>query len=599
MRAVLFKRILLGAFAALVLVWAGAHQSGEAAADPHFQPRKLFFFTAEYDTLPTPGGMGEQERIRAEMAQAIGYDTTVILPGYLSNLNAPELSGIQTRVIEHVTVEAARDPVTGKVNRHTAFEVHEWTRPGKPKIWFFAHRPGQGERTYFQNAPREGIRYNPADIEGEAFAVLSRAVAQVVKKRGFDAGFAADWHTGLLASELLRLGRDGPRVIATIHNGGYTGEFGKELMNHAALDWLQWRPSGREFEGLEYRGNVSMLKASLEHSDVILPVSRGYTEEVLEPRFTEDMAGVYERRSREWRLVPFDNPVDASAWNPKDRHHGQISHAFTADNLAGKALGKVQLQRQLFGDSGVDPNRPLFSSTSRLVDQKGWSYLAPALERAVIEFPEAQWVILGDTEGEFYPAVEALARKFPDRVKFLPFRENRSFEHPLTAYSDFNLLLSKYEPFGMTPPASKLNGTLPIVSFTGGMRSTVIHWENGFHVNIAYEGASSRVLLNESIARVLDSFRWAIRTYRDQPHVIARMRKRAMSDDPSPTPRNGELIRLVEFVMKQGPRKLLEAYGPRDPKHLPDADSLTSAVRAAPEAKCVKNAIDAALDQRL
>ena len=134
MRAVLFKRILLGACAALGLVWASAYQSGEAAADPHFQPRKLFFFTAEYDTLPTPGGMGEQERIRAEMAQAIGYDTTVILPGYLSNLNAPELSGIQTRVVDHVTVEASRDPVTGKVNRHTAFEVHEWTRPGKPKI---------------------------------------------------------------------------------------------------------------------------------------------------------------------------------------------------------------------------------------------------------------------------------------------------------------------------------------------------------------------------------------------------------------------------------------------------------------------------------
>ena len=80
--------------------------------------------------------------------------------------------------------------------------------------------------------------------------------------------------------------------VFTIHNIGYQGLFPR---NKFVLTGL----SAKEFNhpsGLEYWGDISLLKSGIVYSDAVTTVSPRYAEEIRTPEYGMGMEGVLENR---------------------------------------------------------------------------------------------------------------------------------------------------------------------------------------------------------------------------------------------------------------------------------------------------------------
>jgi starch synthase len=112
------------------------------------------------------------------------------------------------------------------------------------------------------------------------FAAL--AWAGSLLSRGLDGGarpdivHTHDWQAGLLpAYERLRNGPGGPRLVHTIHNLAYAGNFDAHVLHELGLPDRAFTP-----EGVEFYGRLSFMKAGLVYADRITTVSRTYAEEI-------------------------------------------------------------------------------------------------------------------------------------------------------------------------------------------------------------------------------------------------------------------------------------------------------------------------------
>src|SRR5207249_3424757 len=102
-------------------------------------------------------------------------------------------------------------------------------------------------------------------------------------------------------------------VVFSIHNMGYHGQFTKDVLERVGIPPSVFHPGG-----LEFFGNVNLLKGGLVYSDYLTTVSRKYAQEIQTPEYGHGLDGVV--RSRADRLVGILNGVDYTAWNPeKDR----------------------------------------------------------------------------------------------------------------------------------------------------------------------------------------------------------------------------------------------------------------------------------------
>ena len=88
--------------------------------------------------------------------------------------------------------------------------------------------------------------------------------------------------------------------------------------------------------------------------------------------------------------------------------------------------------------------------------------------------------------------------------------------------ADFFLMPSLYEPCGLNQIYSLKYGTLPIARATGGLKDTIIQYEEhtGFGTGFLYHEGTP--------GAIHDTVGWAVSTYYDRPHHMDLMRKRAM-----------------------------------------------------------------------
>jgi glycogen synthase len=117
-------------------------------------------------------------------------------------------------------------------------------------------------------------------------------------------------------------------------------------------------------EGIEFYGQVSLLKAGIRYSDRLSTVSPSYAREIMTPDQGCGLDGLLHARAR--HLHGILNGVDYRLWNPGDDPH--LAEGFTARDLSGKRACKAELQRELGLD--IDPDIPLIVSLSRITHQK-------------------------------------------------------------------------------------------------------------------------------------------------------------------------------------------------------------------------------------
>ena len=188
----------------------------------------------------------------------------------------------------------------------------------------------------------------------------------------------------------------------------------------------------------------------------------------------------------------------------------------------GKAVCKESLQKQLNLD--VNPRVPLCVMISRLVDQKGLDLLLYVLEEML--YDGMQIVILGTGDAYYERALVSIADRNPGKMcACIDF--DSGLAHTMYAAADIFLMPSIFEPCGLSQLVSMTYGTVPVVRETGGLKDTVIPYNeftgegNGFS------------FANINAHEFLFITKYACDLYRNHPDVWDNIIKAGMSGDYS------------------------------------------------------------------
>ena len=295
------------------------------------------------------------------------------------------------------------------------------------------------------------------------FGLLSRVAALLGQKRSpigwqADVVHVNDWQSALAPAYLHYEG--GAASVITVHNIAFQGCFGREHLAGLGLPEHAWR-----FDGVEYYGQLSFLKAGLQLASQISTVSPTYAREIQDEHFGYGLAPLMRHRASALRGIL--NGVDTEIWNPAT--DPALASNYAANRLAAKRQNKIVLQKEMGLDVAVD--RSLFGVISRLTQQKGLDLLLTIADR-MTDLP-AQLAVLGTGEKGLEAGLRALAKRYPGQIAVkLGFDE--ALAHRIEAGADCFLMPSRFEPCGLNQMYSLRYGTPPIVRATGGLADTVV-----------------------------------------------------------------------------------------------------------------------------
>lgn len=341
----------------------------------------------------------------------------------------------------------------------------------------------------------------------ERFVFFASAALEIMEKISFkpDIIHCHDWQTGMVPC--LIQGADesafhrGIPTVFTIHNLGYQGLFPEEKMPLTGLK----KEDFFHPEGLEYWGQISLLKAGINYSNAITTVSPTYAREIQTPEYGMGMEGVLARRKT--LLHGILNGIDYRHWDPS--HDNYIPAAYAPGALKGKAICKTSLMAEMGLDRSMK-NRPLLAMVSRLDKQKGLDLFVKILDHVFAL--NVGMVVLGSGSEEIQKGLAEVSRKKPGRLG-LKLGFDEALAHRIIAGADIFLIPSRYEPCGLTQMYALKYGTVPVVRATGGLDDTVAPFDpksgkgNGFKFR-AYTGQAFFAAIKRAVAIFQNSGAW-------------------------------------------------------------------------------------------
>ncbi len=444
----------------------------------------------------------------ADMVGALGK--ALARAGHRVGLITPLYTGIRERFPELTRLDClpldfplGALPVHGEVwslDPSPGLTVYFVDQPG------FYHRPalyGNGSADYPDNAER--------------FVFFSKAVAHLALNLPWkpEIMHVQDWQAGLvplfIAHQRKLTGAGAPlRSCMTIHNLAYQGLFPAARYPLTNLPWDYFTPSG-----VEFYGQMSCLKAGITFADVITTVSPRYASEITTAEFGCGLDGLL--RQRQKSLFGVLNGVDYEEWRTISNPF--LKHSYSAADLAGKALNKVELQKAL--GLPADDRIPLFGNIGRLVQQKGVDIMLAGLSEMLSA--GFQFVLLGKGATAFERAYQDVAARYPAQVAVrIGFDERLS--HQIEAGCDFFLMPSRFEPCGLNQMYGLRYGTIPIVRATGGLDDTVID------IREDQEKANGIKFHEFSSQALTTGIRKALALY-EEPELLQNFRLNAMKAD--------------------------------------------------------------------
>jgi starch synthase len=164
--------------------------------------------------------------------------------------------------------------------------------------------------------------------------------------------------------------------------------------------------------------------------------------------------------------------VDLNTWNPKIDSH--LTKNYDKSSIENKAPNKETVLERFDLPIHTDRRVPLIAMVTRIIDQKGIQLILDAEKELFSK--DIQFVMLGEGDHSFYPKLEALAKKYPEKFA-LRIQFDDELAHLMEAGADMFLMPSKYEPCGLNQQYSLVYGTVPIVRSTGGLADTVTDYD--------------------------------------------------------------------------------------------------------------------------
>ncbi|MEZ4320368.1 MAG: glycogen/starch synthase [Myxococcota bacterium] len=322
---------------------------------------------------------------------------------------------------------------------------------------------------------------------------------------------ANDWHTGLLPVYLDALYRPAgvlreARTVLGLHNLGHQGSTTSDQFGGLDLP-------GRWWPTLDMHGRLNPLKAGIVRSNGLVAVSPTYSRQIQHDQGF-GLEGLL--RGRHSDLVGIVNGIGPE-WDPATDVH--LPAHFDADDLAGKAVCKQALQREL----GL-PQRdvPVFAMISRLDHQKGVD-LVQAITPWLLSH-DVQLVMLGSGSTKYEQFFRESERRWPHQARgWVGF--NEALAHRIEAGADVFLMPSRFEPCGLNQLYSMRYGTLPVVHGTGGLADTVRNAGPG------QDDATGWVFRPHDVGAFQQAVGWALLTLTRYPAAWAKMQRNAMLQD--------------------------------------------------------------------
>lgn len=449
-------------------------------------PPTIVHLSAEYFPYARSGGLAEAVAGLANTQAASGHNVVVFCPLYRSvREKAPDLAPVGRPYPVHLgpTVEEVR-------------YFRELKAPPGPKVVFIDHPH------YFNRGGLYGENGRDFADNAERFAFFSLAVLEAIPRliQGDVIIHAHDWHTAPVFAYARSYANFRERYLRTpmvmsVHNGGYQGHFGAEMVHRLGIP-----PELFTYSAGEWYGRLNFLKLGLTHCDCAVTVSPNHARELRTPQGGFGLQEVYAWMGD--RFGGITNGIDQGDWDPGA--DGHVAAYFDRDHLEGKARCKAALQRTF----GLPQRKrlPVFAMAARMVTQKG---LELVMRSHRVQSLDAQFIFLGSGEKRFEDALTRLAARRPRNVAVqLAFTD--VLEHRIIAGADMLLMPSQYEPCGLTQMRAQRYGTLPVARRVGGLADTIADDETGFLFD-DYHPAALDWAIDRALKRYAEPAGWTAR----------------------------------------------------------------------------------------
>src|SRR6056297_213026 len=406
---------------------------------------KILFVSPEVSPFIKTGGLADVAGALPRELKKKGHDVRVVLPEYKK---------IPDRFVmdfEHVTdfrmKMVWRDKYVG-VNKLVYKDVPTYFIDNK--YYFF----------------RESL-YENGD-KAEQYAFFSRAVLEMINKIDFkpDIIHCNDWQTGPLSLmlkdnyQIYDFYRD-IRTVFSIHNLAYQGKFDPSIVGDVLGVSNYHLTSGN----IRHNNMVNFVKTGIMYSDIINTVSETYAEEIKTEYYGEDLD--YILRMRDNDLYGILNGIDYEEFNPAT--DDRIYYNYDKENLDNKYKNKLSLQKDM--NLKPDEDVPVISIITRLVEQKGIDLLPPIIDELMQQ--DLQFIILGTGQPQYEDFFRYISSRYHDKIS-ANIKYDAKLAQKIYAGSDIFLMPSRFEPCGLGQLISMRYGTIPIIKETGGLKDTVI-----------------------------------------------------------------------------------------------------------------------------
>jgi len=304
-----------------------------------------------------------------------------------------------------------------------------------------------------------------------------------------------DHHTGLVAFMVKYCYEFNYQLsqiptIFTVHNAQYQGWIGWDK-SYLLPAYDTWK-SGL----LEWEKTINPLASAIKCSWKVTTVSNSYLDELKQNANGLQNLFQYEQG----KSVGVLNGIDTQVWDPST--DSMIAKNYDAE-IVDK--GKKKNKKELAGQFGLDPDKPLISFIGRLVGEKAADLLPEAISQSIYQHHgNANFLVLGSGEPDLEFRLDQMKNQFHGYYNsFIGYSE--SLSHLMYAGSDFLLMPSRVEPCGLNQLYALRYGTVPMVRNIGGLKDTVTDMGdmNGFGIKF---DQSSVWDITYSVGRAIDLY---------------------------------------------------------------------------------------------
>lgn len=393
------------------------------------------------------GGLADVTGSLPEALSSLDVDCRILIPAWGDTLNRASSQGYSPkRVPGHIEIPMGGRLYSGQLYRCNSGQVTVYLLQNDE---LFQGPIYPWETNYHTIRP---------------FAFLSYGALMLPSITGWDLDIyhCHDWGSAMIPIAMrwhpwFAGQRSRRRSLMTVHNLAHQGLLPVEGSGEIHLPM-----EGFYRGGMEFFGQINLLKGAIEGADHVTTVSPTYAGEIQTKDGGCGLDGVL--RSVSHKLTGVLNGLDLS-WDPAT--DGTIPKRFSPQDISGK----VEAKKALLKEIGFSGDGPVAVMVSRLVEQKGLDILLPTIKG--LSDRGLKTLVIGTGEGRYEDWLRALERDTPEMVRFIG-EYNDTLARLAYAGGDIYLMPSLFEPCGISQLIAMKYGTIPVVRAVGGLKDTVV-----------------------------------------------------------------------------------------------------------------------------